>query len=211
MPSSVFVTDSLPSVTVSVQNVVPDVTAPAVALTAPAAASTVSGIVSVNVSATDNVGVTRVEWYLNGVCAGTNFSASAGFSWDTTTTANGSNMLQARAYDAAGNVGASSTIAVSVQNAPPDVTPPTVRITSPSNGTVLTGKSVTVFVTASDNVGVTRVDLLVDGKNYATSSSATPVFSWSINKISRGSHTLQSVAYDAAGNSTRSGVVTVTK
>ncbi len=202
---------SAASVTVTVQNVVPDVTAPAVALTAPAAASTVSGIVSVNVSATDNIGVTRIEWYLNGNGAGTNFNASAAFSWDTTATTNGSNTLQARAYDAAGNVGASSTITVSVQNALPDVTPPTVRITSPSNGTALTGKSVTVFVTASDNVGVTRVDLLVDGKNYATSSSATPVFSWNISKLSRGSHTLQAVAYDAAGNSTRSAVVTVTK
>ncbi len=91
------------------------------------------------------------------------------------------------------------------------MTPPTVQITSPLSGAVLSGKSVKVYVRSSDNVGVTRVNLLVDGKNYATSSSATPVFSWSVNKLSSGSHTLQAVAYDAAGNSARSAVVTVTK
>jgi len=55
------------------------------------------------------------------------------------------------------------------------------------------------------------VDLLVDGKNYATSSSSNPVFIWYIAKVASGSHTLQSLAYDAAGNSARSLVVTVTK
>ena len=108
-------------------------------------------------------------------------------------------------------MGSAAPVTVSVQNVSLDVTPPTVKITSPSSGTVLSGKSVKVYVAASDNVGVTRVDLLVDGKNYATSSSGMPVFSWSISKLSRGSHTLQAVAYDAAGNSTRSAVVTVTK
>ena len=58
---------------------------------------------------------------------------------------------------------------------------------------------------------MTRVDLLVDGKLYATSSSAVPIFGWNTFKISRGAHTLKAVAYDAAGNSTGSTVVTVYK
>jgi len=202
---------SAASITVSVQNVVPDVTPPTASVTAPQAGSTVSNTVTVNVSASDNVGVTRIEWYLNGTCAGTNFSASAAFSWDTKSTTNGSYTLQARAYDAAGNVGTSSSITVVVQNPMPDVIPPTVQITSPANGSLLSGKTTKVYVTANDNVGVTRVDLLVDGKSYATSSSSNPVFAWNISKLSHGQHTLQAVAYDAAGNSTRSTVVTVTK
>ena len=72
-------------------------------------------------------------------------------------------------------------------------------------------KTTKVYVTAGDNVGVTRVDLLVDGKLYSTSSSATPVFSWNTMKVARGSHTLQAFAYDAAGNSTGSPLVTVNK
>jgi hypothetical protein len=200
------------SLTVSVQNGVADVTAPTVAITSPSDSSSVAGLVTVNVTAADNIGVTRVEWYLNGACAGTNLSASAAFTWDTTGLANGSYVLQARAYDAAGNVGISASVTVSVQNPLPDLTPPTVQITAPTSGTVLSSKTTKVYVTATDNLGVTRVDLLVDGKYYSTSSSATPVFAWYTGaKLSRGSHTLQAVAYDAAGNSTRSAGVTVTK
>ena len=101
-------------------------------------------------------------------------------------------------------------MSVSVQNPVADTLAPAVRITSPTNG-VTVGKSTKVYVLATDNVGVTRVDLLVDGKFYATSALAAPVFSWTTSKLSRGSHTLQAVAYDAAGNTTRSTVVTIKK
>ena len=112
--------------------------------------------------------------------------------------------------DAAGNVGASTLLNVTVQNAAADTTAPAVQITSPTSGAAVL-KTTKVYVSATDNVGVTRVDLLVDGKVYSTSTSATPVFSCNTSKLSRGSHTLQAVAYDAAGNSTRSTVVTVYK
>jgi len=91
-----------------------------------------------------------------------------------------------------------------------DTTAPTVRITSPITGSTA-ARNTKVYVTASDNVGVTRVDLRVDEILYATSSSAMPVFSWNTFKISRGPHTLEAVAYDAAGNSGHSAVVTVYK
>jgi len=195
---------------VSVQNTVADTTAPTVGITAPAAGSTVSGVVSVTVSSSDNVGVTRVEWYLNGTLAGSSPNATSAFSWNTATYPNGPCTLQARAYDAAANVRASAVVNVTVQNVVTDTTPPSVQITSPASGATLL-KTTKVYVAANDNVGVTRVDLLVDGKLYSTSSSSTPVFSWNTMKIARGSHTLQAVAYDAAGNSTRSSSVTANK
>jgi poly(hydroxyalkanoate) depolymerase family esterase len=43
-----------------------------------------------------------------------------------------------------------------------DTVPPTVSITAPAGGATVTG-SIAVTATASDNVGVTRVDVLVDG------------------------------------------------
>src|SRR5207247_2154248 len=122
-------------------------------------------------------------------------TATATFSWNTATCPNGTCTLQAKAYDAAGNVGTSSLMTVSVNNLPssPDTVPPTVQITSPDSG-VTVARNTKVYVTASDNIATTRVDLLVDGKLYSTSSSGTPVFSWSTSKISRGPHTLQAVA-----------------
>jgi hypothetical protein len=195
--------------TVSIQNIAADTTAPSATIAAPTAGSTVSGIISVTVNATDNVSVTKVEWYLNGVVAGSSTGSTATFSWNTASCPNGPCNLQARAYDAAGNVGSSTTMSVTVQNLA-DTTAPSVRITSPTSGSTAT-RSTKVYVTASDNVGVTRVDLRVDGKLYATSTSATPVFSWNTLKISRGSHMLEAVAYDTAGNSSRSAIVTVYK
>ncbi len=197
--------------TVTVQNAASDTTPPTVQITAPTTGSSVAGAVSVNVNGTDNVGVTKIEWYLDGALAGSSATASASFPWNTTSLANGSHTLQATAYDAAGNSSASASVTVTVQNAVADTTPPTVQITSPASGTTVASKTTKVYVTASDNVSVTRVDLLVDGKNYATSTTATPVFNWNTSKLSHGSHTLQSVAYDAAGNSTRSSVMTVYK
>ena len=99
---------------------------------------------------------------------------------------------------------------VTVQNATADTTPPSVQITSPISGATLL-KTTKVYVNAGDNIGVTRVDLLVDGKLYSTSSSSMPVFSWNTMKVARGSHTLQAVAYDAAANSTGSPIATVNK
>src|SRR6266542_3255948 len=199
------------SVTVSVQNTVADITAPTATITAPTAGSVLAGAVTVNVSSGDDIGVTRVECYLNGVLVGTASTALASFSLDTRTYANGSYTLQARAYDAAGNAGTSASVSVSIQNAVVDVTPPAVQITSPTDGATISGRSTKVYVTASDNVAVTRVELLVDGKLYSKSTSSTPVFSWSTSKLARGFHTLQAVAYDAAGNSTRSSIVNVRK
>lgn len=197
--------------TVLVQNAVADTAAPAATINAPAAGSTVSGIVSVSVSATDNVGVTRVEWYLNGTMVGSSASSSAIFSWNTTTRPNGSCTLQAKAFDAAGNVGSSSvTVTVNNVSLSLDTVPPTVQITSPTSGAMVV-KNTKVYVTANDNVAVTRVDLMVDGKLYSTSSLATTVFSWTTTKIAHGGHTLTAVAYDAAGNRTTSASVTVNK
>jgi hypothetical protein len=101
----------------------PDTTPPTTAITAPAAGSTVSGTVNVTASASDNVGVTRVEFYLDGALQSTDTTSPYAWSWNTTTASNGSHTLQSRAYDAAGNVGTSANVGVTVNNTTaPDVT-----------------------------------------------------------------------------------------
>jgi len=196
-------------VTVTVQNPVADTTAPSAQITSPTTGATLAGMANITAVATDNVGVTRTEWYLNGALMGNSAGASCSFSWNSTAYFNGAYTLQTKAYDAAGNIGTSTSVTVSVLNTTSDVTAPTVQITSPTTGSTVASRSVKVYMTATDNVGVTRVDLRVDGKLYATSSSAMSAFSWNTFKISRGPHTLEAVAYDAAGNSGHSAVVTV--
>jgi len=93
-----------------------DTTPPTTAITAPANGATVSGTVAVTASASDNVGVTRVEIYLDSALKATLTSAPYTWSWNTTTAANGAHAIVSKAYDAAGNVGTSATVTVTVSN-----------------------------------------------------------------------------------------------
>src|SRR5213075_1066094 len=87
----------------------PDTIPPTTSITAPANGATVSGTTNVTASASDNVGVTKVEFYMDGALRTTDTTAPYSWSWNTTTFANSSHTLVTKAYDAAGNVGTSST------------------------------------------------------------------------------------------------------
>ena len=95
-----------------------DSTPPAIVITSPANNAQVSGIVTVTADANDNVGVTGVQFLVDGVNTGVQDTAAPyGLSWDTRTVTNGGHTLTARAFDAAGNSTLSSPIAVNVANA----------------------------------------------------------------------------------------------
>lgn len=119
-----------------------DVTLPQVTMTAPAAGA-VSGVVTLRATATDNVGVTGVQFEVNGQPLGAEQSV-APFSqaWDTTTVPNGSYALTATARDAAANERTSTAITVLVNNV---TTPPPSGITFNCTGTAQSqGLSVTL-------------------------------------------------------------------
>lgn len=99
-----------------------DTTPPTVALSAPAAGATLTGTTTVSATAADNVGVSGVQFTLDGVNLGTEDTSSPyQASWDTRTATNGAHTLRAVARDAAGNVTTSASVAVTVSNT---VTPP---------------------------------------------------------------------------------------
>ena len=188
-----------------------DTTAPAVAFSSPASGATVAGTVNISASATDNVGVTRTELYIDGAVVALSSGASAGFSWNTLGYAGGTHTLQARAYDAAGNRGTTS-ITVTVKNSTTsDTTAPAVAITSPADGSKITTTIVKINVSSSDNVGVTKLELYIDGKLFGTSPTATAVFTWNTAKVAAGPHKLQAYGYDAARNIGVSSLITVSK
>lgn len=96
-----------------------DTTAPTVSITAPANNTTVSGTVSVTATASDAVGVTKVELLLDGVLQSTDTSSPYAWSWNTATATAGAHALVAKAYDAANNIGTSSTVNVTVSSGTP--------------------------------------------------------------------------------------------
>ena len=200
-------------VTVNVANVVvppPDTTSPSVSIASPTSGN-VSGTVTVSANATDNVGVARVDFYVNGALAGSDTAAPYQYAWNTTGLANGAATLYARAFDAAGNSAQSAAVSVTVANVvapPPDTTKPTVSIASPTGGNV--SGTVSVSANAADNVGVTRVEFYVNGTLALTDASAPYQYAWNTAALPNGTATLYAKAFDAAGNSAQSANVSVT-
>ena len=96
--------------------VTPDVTAPAVVVTAPAAGQTVSGAVSLGATATDEVGVTSVEYRVDGALIATATGPSFAATWDSWTVANGSHSVTAKAIDAANNSATSAAVSFTTAN-----------------------------------------------------------------------------------------------
>lgn len=91
-----------------------------------------------------------------------------------------------------------------------DTTPPTTSVSAPTNGATVSA-TVTVSATASDNVGVTKMEIYIDGALKTSNTNSTSIsYSWSTTGVANGSHTIQSKAYDAAGNIGTSATVTVT-
>ena len=94
-----------------------DPSPPTVAITAPAANAQVSSIVAVTANASDNTGVSGVQFFVDGVVAAPEDLATPfGFQWDTRAVPNGSHSITARARDAAGNMTVSAPVAVNVAN-----------------------------------------------------------------------------------------------
>ncbi len=93
-----------------------DTTAPTVSLTAPAA-GTVSGTVALKATAADNVGVSGVQFLVDGVAFGAeDTSAPYEIQWPSTGVTNGTHKLAARARDAANNTTTSAEVTVTVSN-----------------------------------------------------------------------------------------------
>ena len=83
-----------------------------------------------------------------------------------------------------------------------DTTAPTVSITNPADGSTVPRKgNVTVTATASDNVGVARVEFFVKGVLQCTDVSAPYSCNWRVNSAPNKTYQLQARAFDAAGNS----------
>jgi thermitase len=190
-----------------------DTTPPTVSIASPGTGTKVNGLVAVDVRAADDVAVARVELYAGRTLIGTDTVAPYGFSVDTAGLPDGELVLQAKAYDAAGNVGSAETT-VSVAN---DTIAPSVTINNPQSGAVISSPT-SVGVSASDNKRVSRISLTINGKEVAQSFGSSLNYTWDpyagikgkgqVRKVA-GTYTLTATATDDAGNS-KSTSVTVT-
>jgi hypothetical protein len=186
---------------------VPELQAPTVSISYPANKASVGGTVSVTASASDNVGITKVEFYLNGALQATDTSSPYLYSWNTSSLAAGSYTVMAKAYDAALNVGQSTNVSVTIVK---DSTAPSVSMSAPANNAILSG-SVTISANASDAVGVKNVEFYLDSGALLTATNVSPFsYKWNTTSITNATHTLYAKAYDTTGNVGQSPKITVT-
>jgi len=189
---------------------VADTTPPTVSMSAPANNATVSGSnVTVSATAADNVAVIGVQFKLDGNNLGAEDTASPyTIAWNTIGVPNGTHALSAIARDGAGNSTPSAPVNVTVSN---DATPPSVSMTTPANGAMVSGTAVTVSADASDNVGVAGVQFLLDGAALGSEVTTAPYsMTWNSTQASNGTHSLTARARDAAANTATSAPVSVT-
>ena len=164
--------------------IIKDTISPTVDITSPLNGTYVHGVVPINVTATDNVGVTKVVFTING----DNYTDTDGtdgwnYNWNTIGFTDGVYNITVTAYDSANN-SQNQTIGVNVDNTIPIVT------ANPKEGLYNTTKTVTLTSSESGTIYYTT-----DGTTPTTSSKVytTPIQITSTT-------TLEYLTIDLAGN-----------
>lgn len=83
---------------------------------------------------------------------------------------------------------------------PADRIPPSVALTAPAANAIVRGTAVTISANAADNVRVSRVEFLVNGRVVGTDTTAPYSVRWNSRTISDGFVTVTARAFDAANN-----------
>lgn len=183
----------------------PDTTPPSISISAPLEGQTVNvSRIDIRGASSDESGVRLVEVRLN---RGTWETATGNLSWNATfDLLEGSNIIEARATDFANN-SASASVNVTYRNQtgpPPDTVRPAIAITQPSEGRTFNVTTVNVAGTASDDVGLAKVEVRINSGAWKAASGTT---GWSSSvTLVNGSNRLDAMATDTSGNTATASV-----
>lgn len=157
------------------------------------------GVVTLTASASDDQGVERVEFYLNGQLIGSDYSWPYQFEFDSEPFENGTYTLLAKVVDWSGRFMTDDLI-VNLSNLR-DVRDPSVVITAPAAGATVSGK-VNVTAALSDDTGLMQAYFRVDGawESFkplpSNPKTATVTFEWDTSTLTYGMHTIEVEVYD---------------
>ncbi|HJU84492.1 MAG TPA: Ig-like domain-containing protein [Holophagaceae bacterium] len=157
-----------------------------------------SGYITFSATATDNSGIQRVTFYVDGVFVASDYYAPYSVAFDSRGLSNGAHTLVVYAVDNMGNLGyLTHGIAFTVNNTTTDSVPPSI-----SNVAVTgTTGTVTLGAMAKDDHIVMKVEFYVDGALKGTDTSYSSPTGYSVTWLSTpGNHTLVVKATDGAGN-----------
>ncbi len=185
-----------------------DTIPPKVKISSSASSVAPGGVVKITATATDNRGIERVEFYLNGVKVSTVTTAPYLYTWNTTGKKAGQYRFLAKAFDLAGNTATSKVIIIRIMTR--------VTVTFPANGQLISGVINKFTAKFSDPVAG-NILLYINGSKKATirvSSTTGPItipYTWNTSKLLQGSnHIILVRAYTADGVVRSDGSVKVT-
>jgi len=178
---------------------------PKVALTSPSSGEYLKGVVTLKAEASDINGIAKVEFFYDGTKIGEDRDQPYSWNWDTTTVADDSYKLTAKAWDVAGNSATSDGVNVIV-----DDTSPTSIITAPSINQVITDEY-DIKGTANDRnferyqlkygVGEKPISWYDIGDNPRTKPVTSDILgSWDTTDVDDGVYTIQLEVEDIVGN-----------
>jgi hypothetical protein len=179
--------------------------APTVSITSPTPGATLLHTITVSANASSGVGIAGVQFSLDGASFGSEVvNPPYSIVWDTTKTSNGKHTLTAVAFDTTGASGISGSVPVVVANG--NSTQPSISITSPTSGSTVSG-TINVAAATSGFNGVPSVQFTLDGAGLGFGILRSPYIApWDTTITGNGSHILQAIASDTAGNTSSASV-----
>ena len=174
---------------------------PTVSITAPTDGATVSGTFQISATAADDHNVSKVEFFVDGVSAGTVTSAPYQISFGSASLPNGSHTIKATATDSA-NQPTDNSIIVTFNNSSTDSVAPVITFSTPTSPYSWDSsvQNLNLSANATDNVGVTKMEFYIDGSLVATRNRDSLSGTWAYSNVGPGTYTVTAKAYDAAGN-----------
>ena len=184
------------TITVTAKDIIPPDSPPEISIKNPSDKETVHGKVEIRVDATDDNGISRVEYYIDNDLKYTTQTYPYSYNWNTSGYNEDNHKIKVIAYDTVGQT-AEDTITVSVDNDEP----PTVSITSPSNGETVKGV-ITIRVDAQDDSGIiSEVELYIDGDPVESDTVQPYSFKFDTRSVPNGAHFIMARARDNANQS----------
>ena len=170
-----------------------DVEPPSVEIVKPEDGSYLAGAITIEAEASDDVAVDRVEFYINGTLAYTDYEAPYEYEWNTTEWSDGTYIIRAVAYDTS-DKSSWDAITVIVDNTPPEG-----GIIKPEDGSYLAGLAY-INITGGDK-NLHEIRLYINNTLAATwYENGTYTYGWNTTEWPDGVYELLLQVEDLAGN-----------
>lgn len=176
---------------------------PIVKITKPKEKEITTDTVSIFIEATDDVGIEKIEVYIDDTLYVTLSERPFEVDWNSKSVSNGEHLLKAIAWDAT-NTKSISEILFFVKNTEQEVVDeilPEVVFITPTQNEAVKGLY-NIQLEATDNVGVSKIELFLNESLIKTLFTSPFSFEWDSEEIDDGVSTFKAVVYDNAGNTT---------